>query len=195
MKDFSGNPYSKGQYEYLAARKRQQLHFTLVCAFVVIAFVAAGLIVYHSTKNILTVPGVLMVLPAANFFVTWLALGKGKPLDEARRQQVRVYEDSGLVLFHLMYVDEKGKRFFLEHVTVYQNAVVAFAPSVKDSERVPLESDCIMRLRKKGINLRLKVYGDWAEYVKRLQEINPEVPEDQVKLVEKAQEVMLGMSL
>ena len=195
MRDFFANPYVKGQYEYLNARKRQQLHITLVCAFVVAAFVAAGLIVYRTTKNILTIPGVLMVLPTANFLVTYLALVKGKALDPVKREEVKIYEDNGLALFHLMYVDEKGKRFFLEHVTVYQNAVVAYAPSVKEEARVPLESDCIMRLRKKGINLRLKVYTDWQEYVKRLGDITPEIPEDQVKLVEKAQEALLGMSL
>ena len=110
MKDFFANPFSKGQYEYFAARKRQQLRITLVCAFVVLAFVGAGLIVFHNTKNLLTIPGVLMVLPMANFFVTWLALAKGKELGEEKRAQVRIFEDNGLALFHLMYVDEKGKR-------------------------------------------------------------------------------------
>ena len=195
MRTFFFNPYSKGQYEYLTARKRQQMRITLICAFVVMAFVAAGLIVYKTTKNILTIPGVLMVLPAANFLVTWLALMKGKALDPEKREQVRIYEESGLVLFHLMYVDEKGKRYFLDHVTVYQNAVVAYSSLVTEAERVPLESDCIVRLRNKGVNLRLKVYRDWQEYRERLKEIPTEIPEDQVKLVEKAQELMLGMSL
>ncbi|MBO4838907.1 MAG: hypothetical protein J5493_06020 [Lachnospiraceae bacterium] len=195
MRSFFGNPYAKGQYEYLEARKRQQLHITLVCAFVVAAFVAAGLIVYHTTKNILSVPGILMVLPTANFLVTYIALLKGKPLDPVKREQAKAYEENGLALFHLMYVDEKGKRHFLEHVTVYQNAIVAYAPSVKEAERVTVESDCIVRLRKKGVNLRLKIYTDWQEYWNRLLEINKEIPEDQVKLVEKAQELMLGMSL
>ncbi len=195
MRSFFGNPYAKGQYEYLEARKRQQLHITLVCAFVVAAFVGAGLIVDHTTKNILSIPGILMVLPTANFLVTYLALLKGKPLDPVKREQAREYEANGLALFHLMYVDEKGKRHYMEHVTVYQNAVVAYAPSVKEAERVALESDCITRLRKKGVSLRLKVYTDWQEYWNRLLEINKEIPEDQVKLVEKAQELMLGMSL
>ncbi len=195
MKDFFANPFSKGQYEYFAARKRQQLRITLVCAFVVLAFVGAGLIVFHNTKNLLTIPGVLMVLPMANFFVTWLALAKGKELGEEKRAQVRIFEDNGLALFHLMYVDEKGKRHFLDHVTVYQNAIVAYASTIQAEERVPAESDCIVRLKKKNINLRLKIYTDWTEYVNRLEEITPEVPEDQVKLVEKAQEVLLGMCL
>ena len=195
MRDFFGNPYAKGQYEYLEARKRQQLRITLVCAFFVAAFVIAGLIVYHTTKNLLTIPGILMVLPTANFLVTYIALLKGKPLDPVKREQTKEYEENGLVLFHLMYVDEKGRRHFLDHVTVYQNAVVAYAPSVKEAERVAVESDCIVRLRKKGVNLRLKIYTDWQEYWNRLLEINKEIPEDQVKLVEKAQEQLLGMSL
>ena len=195
MREFFANPFVKGQYEYYAARRRQQLHIALVCAFVVLAFVGAGLIVFHNTKNALTIPGVLMVLPMANFLVTWLALLKGKELGEDRRAEVRIFEDNGLALFHLMYVDEKGKRFFLDHVVVYQNAVVAYCSNLKEEARVPLESDCILRLKKKNINLRLKVYTDWEEYKARLAEITPEVPENQVKLVEKAQETLLNMSL
>lgn len=195
MRDFFSNPYQKGQYEYLNARKTQQMRFTLCCAFLVLAFVLAGILIYHTQKNILTVPGVLMVLPAANFLVTYLALGKGKAMDQAKREQLKIYEDNGLALFHLMYVDEKGKRHFLEHTVVYQNAIVAYAPSVKAEQRVPLESDCIMRLRKKGLSLRLKLYADWAEYLERVAEIAPEVPEEQVKTVERAQSLLLDMCL
>ncbi|MBO4872487.1 MAG: hypothetical protein J5496_03625 [Lachnospiraceae bacterium] len=195
MSAFFANPFAKGQYEYFAARKRQQLRITLVFVFFVAAFVAAGLIVFGNTKNLLTIPGVLLVLPMANFFVTYLALVKGKELGEEKRAQVRVFEDNGLALYHLMYVDEKGKRHFLDHTVVYQNAIVAYASTVKAEERVPLESDCIVRLKKKNINLRLKVYTEWEAYLARLAEIEPEVPEDQVKLVEKAQEVLLGMCL
>ena len=195
MREFFANPFSKGQYEYFAARKRQQLRITLVFVFLVLAFVAAGLIVYGHTKNLLTIPGVLLVLPMANFFVTYIALLKGKELGEEKRAEVRIFEDNGLALFHLMYVDEKGKRHFLDHTVVYQNAVVAYGSTIKADERVPVESDCIVRLKKKNINLRLKIYTDWEEYRARLAEIVPEVPEDQVKLVEKAQETLLNMCL
>ena len=195
MREFFANPFSKGQYEYFAARKRQQLRITLVFVFLVLAFVAAGLIVYGHTKYLLTIPGVLLVLPMANFFVTYIALLKGKELGEEKRAEVRIFEDNGLALFHLMYVDEKGKRHFLDHVVVYQNAIVAYGSAVKADERVPVESDCIVRLKKKNINLRLKIYTDWEEYRARLAEIVPEVPEDQVKLVEKAQETLLNMCL
>ena len=195
MRDFFANPFAKGQYEYFAARKRQQLRITLVFVFLVAAFVVAGLIAFGNTKNLLTIPGILLVLPMANFFVTYIALLKGRELGEEKRAQVRIFEDNGLALFHLMYVDEKGKRHFLDHTVVYQNAIVAYCSNIKAEERVPLESDCIVRMKKKNINLRLKVYTDWEEYRARLAEIAPEVPEDQVKLVEKAQETLLNMCL
>ena len=195
MRDFFGNPFQKGTYEYLSARKQQQLRFTLVFAFLVLAFVLSGLLIFKQRKNILVLPGIMMVLPMANFLVTYLALGGSKPLSAERREQVKVYEENGLALFHLMYVDEKGNRHYLDHVTVYQNAVVAFSSRIKAEEKTGVESDCIMRLRKKGISQRLKIYTDWNEYLKRLEEIAPEVPEDQVKIVEKAQELILGMCL
>ena len=195
MKDFFGNPFQKGTYEYLSARKQQQLRFTLVFAFLVLAFVLSGLLIFKQRKNILVLPGIMMVLPMANFLVTYLALGGSKPLSPERREQVRAYEDSGLALYHLMFVDEKGKRHYLDHTVVYHNAIVAYSSRIKAEEKTSVESDCIVRLRKKGVSQRIKIYTDWNEYLKRLEEIAPEVPEDQVKSVEKAQELLLGMCL
>ena len=195
MRDFFGNPFQKGTYEYLSARRRQQLRFTLVCAFLVLAFVLSGLLIFRQRKNILVLPGIMMVLPMANFLVTYLALGGSRPLSPEQREQVRIFEENGLALFHLMFVDEKGKRHFLDHTVVYQNAVVSYSSRIRPDQKTSVESDCIVRMRKKGITQRLKIYTDWNEYLKRLEEIPPEVPEDQVRSVEKAQETLLGMCL
>ena len=195
MKEFFSNPFTKGQYEYLSARKRQQLRFTICCAFLVVAFFALGLLIYHKQRNILVVPAALMVLPMANFLVTYLALAKGRPMEEEKRRTLQPYEEAGLTLFHLMYVDEKGKRFYLDHVITYHNAVVAYGPSVPQDNKVPLESDCILRFKKKNINLRLKVFTDWQAYLDRLKEIDPQVPADQVKFVERTQQTLLDLCL
>ena len=195
MIEFFSNPYAKGQYEYLSARKRQQLRFALCCAFLVLFFFVAGLLIYQKQKNILVVPAALMVLPMANFSVTYLALGKGQPLSEDKRREVASFEELGLGLYHLVYVDEKGKRHFLAHCVAYQNAIVAYGPTVKEEERVPLESDCILRLKAKNVNLRLKVYRDWSEYLARLSEIPGELTEEQRTSMERIQEIILGMCL
>lgn len=195
MSEFFSNPFVKGQYEYLSARKRQQLRFALCCAFLVLCFFISGLLIYKSQKNLLVVPAALMVLPMANFSVTYLALGKGQPLSEDKRREVATFEELGLGLYHLVYVDEKGKRHFLAHCVTYQNAIVAYGPTVKEEERVPLESDCILRLKAKNVNLRLKIYRDWKEYMTRLSEIPEALPEDQRPVVERIQEIMLGMCL
>ncbi len=195
MIEFFSNPYAKGQYEYLSARKRQQLRFALCCAFLVLFFFMAGLLIYQKQKNILVVPAALMVLPMANFTVTYLALSKGKPLPGEKRREVSPFEENGLGLYHLMYVDEKGKRHYLAHLVAYHNAIVAYGPGIREDERVPLESDCILRLRAKNVNLRLKVYRDWPEYLARLSEIPGELTEEQRTSVERIQEIILGMCL
>ena len=189
------NPYEKGQYDYLPYRKKQQLLAALICFFFVAAFVVAGLLIFKDRKNILMIPGVLMVLPFANFFVTYLALTGYKLLSPERRAQVKAFEDAGMGLYHLVYVDEKGKRQYLDHTVVYQNAIVAYCSKLKPERKVPVETDCILRLKKKNINMRLKIYADWESYQQRLADIEPAVPEEDVPKVEKAEELLTGMCL
>ena len=189
------NPYAKGQYEYHGSRKKQQLKAAIVCALVMAAFIAAGLLIYHTKKNLLMIPGLLMVLPMANFFVTWLALADGHELPTDKREAVAVFEEAGMAEYHLMYVNEKGRRQFLEVTLFYQGAIVAYASKVKEGTKTEYESDCIMRLRKKGVTQRLRIYTDWNEYLERIREIAPEVPADEVGKVEKAKDLFLSLCL
>ena len=167
------NPYQKGQYDYLVYRRKQQLLAALICAFFVVAFVAAGLLIFHKRKNLLMIPGLMMVLPMANFLVTYLAIAAFKPLSAERREQVKAFDDAGMSLYHLIYVDEKGKRQYLDYTVVYQNAIVAYCSKITKERKAPVETDCILRLKKKNINLRLKIYTEWEAFMERLGDIDP----------------------
>ena len=190
------NPNYKGSYEYLAARKRQYIAYAVLCALGVAGFLALGFLIAHTKKTILILPALFCVIPFSNFVSALIAMSAGASyLPEDKRAVVQRFEDSGMLYYHLMYCDEKGKRQFLDCVVFYQGGIVAYCSKLNAERKADIESDCIVRLKKKNINLRLKIYTDWEEYKARLKEIAPEVPEDQVKLVEKAQETLLNMCL
>ncbi len=190
------NPYQKGQYEYLASRRRQQLAFGAVCAAVAAAFVIAGRLIYHKSANLLMIPGLLMTLPFANFFVTWLAIASGRVLAKERREHLKQYEESGMVLYHLFPVDAKDRIMYLTAVVCYQGGLAAFSDAKKAEEKKKeCESDIIVRMKKKGVPLRLKIYTDWDAFCARLADIAPEVPAGETVLVEKAEEILTGMCL
>lgn len=190
------NPNYKGSYPYMTARKAQYLAYTLALAFGVIAIFTAGLLIWHTKRNFLTIPAMLLVIPFANFFASWMAMALGSTeLDAEKRAKVQKYEDAGMLFYHLMYCDEKGKRQFMDCVLFYQGGIVAYCHELKAERKTDVETDCITRFKKKALPYRLKIYTDWAEYEKRIADIDPVVPEEDAKKVERAMEQFLNLCL
>ena len=190
------NPNYKGSYEYLAARKRQYLVWAVICALLVAGFFLLGWLLTHSRKNIFILPALFSVIPFANFVSALIAMSAGASyLPEEKRAAVQRFEDAGMLYYHLMYCDEKGKRQFLDCVVFYQGGIVAYCSKLKAERKTDVESDCITRLKKKGTTLRLKIYTDWDEFAARIADIEAEVPEEDAKKVEKAEEQFLNLCL
>lgn len=190
------NPNYKGSYEYLAARKRQYLVWAVICALLVAGFFLLGWLLTHSRKNIFILPALFSVIPFSNFVSALIAMSAGASyLPEEKRAAVQRFEDAGMLYYHLMYCDEKGKRQFLDCVVFYQGGIVAYCSKLKAERKTDVESDCITRLKKKGTSLRLKLYTDWDEFKARIADIEAEVPEEDAKKVEKAEEQFLNLCL
>ena len=190
------NPYYKGSYEYLAARKRQYIAYAVLCALLVVGFLLLGWLIVHTRKSILILPALFAVIPFSNFVSALIAMSAGASyLPEDKRAVVQRFEDSGMLYYHLMYCDEKGKRQFLDCVVFYQGGIVAYCSKLKAERKADVESDCIVRLKKKGTTLRLKLYTDWDEFCARIAEIEAVVPEEDAKKVEKAEEQFLNLCL
>lgn len=190
------NPNYKGSYEYLAARKRQYLAWAVICALLVAGFFLLGWLLTHTRKNIFILPALFSVIPFANFVSALIAMSSGASyLPADRRETVRRFEEAGMLYYHLMYCDEKGKRQFLDCVVFYQGGIVAYCSKLKAERKTDIESDCITRLKKKGTTLRLKLYTDWDEFAARVSAIEDAVPEDEAKKVEKAEEQFLNLCL
>ena len=190
------NPNYKGSYEYLAARKRQYIAYSVLCACLVAGFFLLGWFLTHSRKNLFILPALMCVIPFSNFLSAYIAMSSGASyLSPEKRETVRRFEDAGMLYYHLMYCDEKGKRQFLDCVVFYQGGIVAYCSKLKAERKADIESDCITRLKKKGTSLRLKLYTDWDEFSARIRDIEAEVPEEEVKKVERAEEQFLNLCL
>ena len=190
------NPNYKGSYEDLAARKRQYSAYAVLCALGVAGFLALGFLIAHTKKTILILPALFCVIPFSNFVSALIAMSAGASyLPEDKRAVVQRFEDSGMLYYHLMYCDEKGRRQFLDCVVFYQGGIVAYCSNLKAERKADIESDCIVRLKKKGTSLRLKLYTDWDEFRERIAGIEAEVPEEDAKKVEKAEEQFLNLCL
>lgn len=188
------NPYEKGTYGYLQARKRQQLLGCLVCACCVALFWGIGMIVYQTPKNLFALPAIFMVLPTANFFVAWAAIASYRPESAQRHEELLPYEEAGLLLADLAIVNEKGKRLFLGFVIVYEGGVAAYAPSLKENYKNEFETDVILRLKKKGLPMRIKIYDNWDAFRERISQIAPQPARDSARIA-MAKNVMIQIAL
>ena len=190
------NPNYKGSYEYLAARRRQYMAYAILCALLVAGFFLLGWFLTHTRKNIFILPALFSVIPFANFVSAYIAMSSGASyLDEEKRAAVRRFEEAGMLYYHLMYCDEKGRRQFLDCVVFYQGGIVAYCSKLKAERKTDVESDCITRLKKKGTSMRLKIYTDWDEFAARIANVEAVVPEEDAKKVERAEEQFLNLCL
>ena len=190
------NPNYKGSYEYLAARRRQYMAYAILCALLVAGFFLLGWFLTHTRKNIFILPALFSVIPFANFVSAYIAMSSGASyLDEEKRAAMRRFEEAGMLYYHLMYCDEKGKRQFLDCVVFYQGGIVAYCSKLKAERKTDVESDCITRLKKKGTSMRLKIYTDWDEFAARIANVEAVVPEEDAKKVERAEEQFLNLCL
>ncbi len=190
------NPNYKGSYEYLAARKRQYMAYAVLCALLVIAFLLTGWLLTRSRKSLFILPALMCVIPFANFVASYIAMSSGSVyLSAEKRALVQRFEDAGMLYYHLMYCDEKGKRQFMDCVVFYQGGIVAYCSKLKAERKADIESDCIVRMKKKAVSQRLKIYTDWDEFAARIAGIDAEVPEEDAGKVERLEEQFLNLCL
>ena len=67
------------------------------------------------------IPGMLMVLPFANFMATFISWAKFRSAKPEQYAMVKNFEDSGMLLCDLAVVNEAGKRMFAEFAVIYRN--------------------------------------------------------------------------
>ena len=190
------NPNYKGSYEYLAARRRQYIAYAALCALLVIGFFLLGWFLTHSRRNLFILPALMCVIPFANFVAAYSAMSSGAVyLSSEKRALVQRFEDAGMLYYHLMYCDEKGKRQFMDCVVFYPGGIVAYCSKLKAERKADIETDCITRMKKKAVSRRLKIYTDWDEFAARIAGIEAVVPEEDAKMVERLEEQFLNLCL
>lgn len=184
---------AKGCYGYVERRRKNQLIKALLCALVVVALVVAGIVIFGTKKNWIMIPAMLMVIPMANFLVTALALIRYESGSPEMHDQLKAFEDQGMLLSDLVVVNEKGARMFAPFMVVYRNGVVAYGQGQKwqpSDMEIPIND----LFKRRGIPMRIKVYRDWDRFLERLDGMEAPDAESQ-KRVEMAREAILSTCL
>ena len=183
----------KGQYGYMTKNQRVNLLMTAVSASIVVILMGIGYALWHVKLNLLMVPAMLCVIPVANYLVAYLAVCMYSSAPIEKYNQVKAFDEAGMLVSDLVIVDEKGGRNHMEFAVIYKNGIVGYQGG-KNNTKDMLEVTVNDRLKKRSIPMRLKVYRDWDEFIARISELE-QPGEDSKRRVELARETLLGVSM
>lgn len=184
----------RGEYGYLDYRHRHLLKMALICFAVVAVCIIIGFVIWHKRANAMMIPAVLMVIPAANYLVNYLSVAKYRTAPKEQHDALAAYESAGMLISDLVIIDEKERRSGMDFAVVYKNAVVGYQSRTKDS-RDAVEITINDALKRKGLQMRIRVYREWDEFMKRLAEVEPSVDESSERKIRIARDAVIAKSL
>ncbi len=184
----------RGEYGYLDYRHRHLRMMSLICIAAVAACLIIGFAIWHTRKNAMMIPAVLLVLPAANYVVSYLAVFVYHTAPKQQHEALLSYEQAGMLLSDLIIVDEKQHRSGLDFVVIYKNAAVGYQSRQKDSKDA-VEITINDVLKRRGLPMRIRVYRDWDEFLQRLGDVEPKIEEEAERRIRIARDAIVGVSM
>lgn len=186
---------TRGWYGYIEAHKKSQLIKTGIGAAIVLVLMVLGYILLGE-RNWLLIPAMLAVIPTANAFVAYAAFSKFQTAPRDKYEMLGHFENAGMLLSDLVLVDEKGKRMPVEFVVIYKNGVVGWSSYCgtrfrPEAAEIPVNDT----LKRRGIPMRFKVYGDWDEFLKRIDQVEPAGDEAEKQRIKLAREAVISRSM
>ena len=185
----------RGRYGYIERHKKAQLIKTVIGASIVLVLIVLGYALLGK-KNWLMIPAMLTVIPTANAFVAYAAFSKFHSAPQEKYAMLGNFENADMLLSDLVLVDEKGKRMPVEFAVIYRNGIVAWSSYCgsrfrPEAAEIPVNDT----LKRRGIPMRMKLYGDWEEFLKRVDQVEPAEDETEQKRIQLAREAVISRSM
>ena len=180
----------RGKYGYINIRKKSLLLKSVLCLSLMAVLLLIGFLIFHNIRNVLMIPGMLMVIPLANYVASYAAVMKFRSGTEDQYSMLAHFYEQDMLMADLLFVTEDGKRYLCEFAVIYKGGVVAYA---SDSSWKPyvVESHVNSLLKKRGVGMNLKIYHDFDEFLKRINGIEPASDEDG-RRIELARETIIN---
>lgn len=189
-----GGGIPKGKYGYADYMRRNLLIKAIVCALFSALFVVLGLIIFKTKRNYLMIPGMLMVLPFANFMASYISWAKFHTAKPEQYAMVKNFEADDMLLCDLAVVNDAGKRMFAEFAVIYRNGVLVYGSDTRWKVQ-DMDTHFNAKLRSRGLTIRLKSYHDFDEFLARIDGLEPPEDETSKRRVELARDTLINSSM
>ena len=157
----------KGERGYLRGKKIKYLLIGLVLVLGIFAFVITGYVVSGDTANLLTVMGILMVLPFANILTVYIAMFPYSSPDEQEYEKVKAAAGDGLFVTELAVTCNTLKTIYLPYVYIEDGMVLAYSPT-KDIEPKKYEDYISGILASNAVQMHVKIFTQMTPFLKRV---------------------------
>ena len=185
---------TRGTYGYIDYKKKSNLIKAAILALIIILFAVIGIIIYGNLKNLFMLPSLLTVIPFANFAASYFAMVKFKTADIELYSMLKNYDDAGMLMSDLIIVDADGKRYGCDFAVFYKGGIVGYSSTTTDLKYKP-ESHINDTLKKRGVNLRFKIYNDFNDFLKRINGVEAAISDAEERSIELAKETFINSSM
>lgn len=154
----------KGTYGYINAYRRVRLHISLLWAGIIAALFIAGLIIFKTKLNFVTMAAVLLVLPAAKAWIAMIVMLPYRSDDKSRYDCIQaMMEGKTAEVFSDIVLTRYEGSMMLSVVVCYNDNLFAYAPKQKKST-AEIKKYLDEIIANAGLSTKSKVYGDFGKY-------------------------------
>lgn len=182
----------KGHYGYGKRKLKSAILKTAICFALVFGAVIAGVLIFGNRRNIFTVIGICMVLPAANFCVNLIVRIKGAPAKE-KEYQAFAARSQGLVTAEDLIVTANQKNIPIQLAVFAENGIIVYS-AMKNQNIKVIQQDLNSLCSQAGIHGRMQVFFEFDPFLKRVSNIRP-ASETVTERLEEDRRVLLLYSL
>lgn len=159
---------SRGEYGYIRKKKRNELLFALLMLCIGLAIYVVGYFITKETKNVGLIMGMLMVLPGAKFFTTFLVLFPYRtPEKETYEKAVEAAGTDG-ILWSDLVITSTEKVMNLDFLYMGNQCVYALAGKTRmDAKMVRYCQEYLTKgVRNWGSSYTVKVYESGDSFLR-----------------------------
>jgi len=160
----------KGEFGYLKYKKSVNLLITVVAFAIVFAILFAGILIFKSKANYMTVLSVVLVLPSAKFAVAYFILLPHQSCEESTMKEINEIIGHLSVNYDLVVSNSK-KPIGTLVVVNSDNAVIAYTKELK-SDVHTFEESVKTFLKNDKLNVNATLYTDYSSFKNRIKTIN-----------------------
>ncbi len=156
----------KGNFGYLAYKKKRNLIKTLLAFAVVLAVFIAGFIIWKSKNNYLTMLAVVLVLPAAKFAVSYFVLIPHKSCTKDIKDCIEGCKGNLNSVYDLV-VSNKQKPIGIMAAVISDTQILAYT-NLEKADKNLFETSVKEFLKNEKLNCAVLLYKDQGTYLEKV---------------------------